>query len=532
MSDADRPDPASRGAAVAASLDDRLPADVLHLLAVLEGAGRDAFVVGGSVRDLLLGREPLDWDLTTDADPRLLGDLFPGSRYENRYGTVTVTRGGTEYEITTYRTERAYDDHRRPTEVAFGATLEEDLARRDFTVNAMAYGRAAADAPAGRAAGDAPAGRNAGRAARRLVDPHGGRGDLDARTIRAVGDADARFGEDALRMLRAVRLASVLGFGIDPATRSAIERHAADLAHLSGTRVGAEVERLLLAPVPSVGLRLLESTGLLAVAIPELAAQRGIPQAKIAGDDLWDHTVRTVDAAATMRPPDPERGARPSGARGPTPPPEGVAAEGADVAVADSEGADAEVAGRRALVARAAALLHDVGKPATFADGRFHRHESVGAPMADAVLGRLAFPRDVRERVTRLVRHHMFSYEPTWSDAAVRRFIRRIGEDLLDDLLDLRSADDVGSGLPAAAPRTTELRRRCREQLDARVPLGRGDLAVDGDDVARALGIAPGPRLGRILDRLTDRVVDDPALNDRTTLLALARAIERNLEGR
>ncbi|MCU0506461.1 MAG: HD domain-containing protein [Chloroflexi bacterium] len=186
----------------------------------------------------------------------------------------------------------------------------------------------------------------------------------------------------------------------------------------------------------------------------------------------------------------------------------------------------------RAIVARVAALLHDVGKPAAFADGRFHHHESVGAHMADAILGRLAFPRDIRERVVRLVRHHMFSYEPTWSDAAVRRFIRRVGGDLLDDLLDLRSADDVGSGLPADGPRTVELRRRCREQLDAKVPLGRGDLAVDGDDVARALGIAPGPRLGRILDRLTDRVVDDPALNERDTLLALARAIGRNLEER
>jgi tRNA nucleotidyltransferase (CCA-adding enzyme) len=470
------------------ALDARLPSAVRDLLGRLEAAGCDAFVVGGSIRDMLLGRDPLDWDLTTDADPDRLGALFPGSRYENRYGTVTVTRGGREYEITTYRTERGYADHRRPAHVAFGATLEEDLARRDFTVNAMAFGRAGAD-PA-----EAP---------RRLVDPHAGRSDLETRTIRAVGDPDARFGEDALRMLRAVRLASTLAFAIEPATRAAIERHAADVAHLSGTRVGAEIERLLLAPIPSVGLRLLAETGLLEVALPELAAQRGVPQAKIPGDDLWDHTVRTVDAAAT-------------------------APETADDA---GDGAP-ETLPRRALVARAAALLHDVGKPATFADGRFHHHDAVGAPVADAVLARLAFPREVRERVTRLVRHHMFSYEPTWSDAAVRRFIRRTGEDLLDDLLDLRSADDVGSGLPADGPRTAELRRRCHEQLEARVPLGRGDLAVDGDDVAGALGIPPGPRLGRILDRLTDRVVDDPALNERDVLLALARAIERNLEDR
>ncbi len=495
MSDAARPAAGSGGSQAPGSpdaLDARLPPDVADLLSSLEAAGCDAFVVGGSIRDMLLERDPLDWDLTTDADPDRLGALFPGSRYENRYGTVTVTRGGREYEITTYRTERGYADHRRPAHVAFGVTLEEDLARRDFTVNAMAFGRGGAD-PAG--------------APRRLVDPHGGRTDLEAGTIRAVGDPDARFGEDALRMLRAVRLASTLAFAIEPATRAAIERHASDVAHLSGTRVGAEIERLLLAPIPSVGLRLLADTGLLEVAIPELAAQRGLPQAKIPGDDLWDHTVRTVDAAA---------------ATGPAIEP-GTPAEPADAA---------EVLRRHALVARASALLHDVGKPATFAEGRFHHHDVVGAPIADAILARLAFPREVRERVTRLVRHHMFSYEPTWSDAAVRRFIRRTGEDLLDDLLDLRSADDVGSGLPADGPRTAGLRRRCHEQLEARVPLGRGDLAVDGDDVAGALGIPPGPRLGRILDRLTDRVVDDPALNERDVLLALARAIERNLEDR
>jgi tRNA nucleotidyltransferase (CCA-adding enzyme) len=493
--------PLAPGAAQTGALDAALPPDVVDLLASLEEAGCDAFVVGGCVRDMLLGRDPLDWDLTTDADPDRLSALFPGSRYENRYGTVTATRGGREYEITTYRTERGYDDHRRPAHVAFGATLDEDLARRDFTVNAMAFGRAAGD-PAG--------------AARRLVDPHGGRADLAAKTIRAVGDPDARFAEDALRMLRALRLASTLGFTIETGTRDAIERHAADLAHLSGTRVGAELERLLLAPVPSVGLRLLAETGLLAVALPELAAQRGIPQAKIVGDDLWDHTVRTVDAAACATA-------------------DAAAADAAAAATAAAAAAtpgEAEEGRRRALLARVAAMMHDVGKPATYADGRFHHHDTVGAPLADAILGRLAFPRETRERVARLVRHHMFSYEPSWSDAAVRRFIRRVGEDLLDDLLDLRSADDMGSGLPADGPRTAELRRRCREQLEARVPLSRADLAVDGDDVVEALGIAPGPRLGRILDRLTDRVVDDPALNDRDVLLALARAIERNLEDR
>ena len=432
-------------------------------------SGHDAYIVGGSVRDDLLGREPGDWDLTTDGTPDELRAIFPEARYENRFGTVAVARDGVEYEITTYRSERGYADHRRPDVVEFAATLGEDLARRDFTVNAMAWGRAA---------------HERGGTVASFVDPFDGRADLAAGVIRAVGDPDARFAEDALRMLRAVRLAASLGMRIEGSTFASIARSAPDAAFLSGERVGAELQRMLVAPVPSVGLRLLDRSGLLAIILPELALQRGIPQAKIAGEDLWDHTARTVDAA-------------PAGA-----------------------------------VPRLAAVLHDIGKPATFADGHFLHHDVVGSRIAGVVLDRLRVPRETRERVVRLVRHHMFSYEPTWSDAAVRRFIRRVGPDLLDDLFDLRSADDVGSGLPADLPRTAEIRRRCGDQLAANVPLGRADLAVDGRDLMMALGLEPGRKLGRILDRLVVRVVDDPAMNERRALLALARAIDRNLEDR
>lgn len=452
-----------------AGLSARIPPAVRELMAVLLRSGHDAYVVGGSVRDDLLGRQPGDWDLTTDATPDELRAIFADARYENRFGTVVVARDGAEHEITTYRSEHGYADHRRPDVVEFAGTLLEDLARRDFTVNAMAWGRAA-DAPTGTVGA--------------LADPFGGRADLAAGVIRAVGDPDARFAEDALRMLRAARLAATLAFRIDASTLEAIVRRAPDVAYLSGERVGGEVQRMLLAPVPSVGLRLLDETGLLAVVLPELAEQRGIPQAKVPGEDLWDHTVRTADAAAA------------------------------------------------GVVPRMAALLHDVGKPATFADGRFLHHEVAGARIAAAILDRLRVPRETRERTVRLVRHHMFSYEPTWSDAAVRRFIRRVGPDLIEDLLDLRSADDVGSGLPADLPRTAEIRQRCRDQLAANVPLRRADLAVDGRDLMAALGIEPGRRLGRILDRLVVRVVDDPGLNTRDALLALARAIDRNLEDR
>ena len=447
-----------------------VPPAVHDLMAELAAAGHDAHVVGGSLRDVVLGREPEDWDLTTDAPPDRMRAIFPDAAYENRFGTVVVPRDGALYEITTYRSESGYADHRRPDVVAFGSTLQDDLARRDFTMNAMAWGRSATAAREG--------------VDPELVDPFGGLADLRARIVRAVGDPDARFGEDALRMPRAIRFSAVLGFTIEPATLAAMADRAADVRHLSGERVGAEMGRILVAPLPSVGLRLADSIGLLEPILPELASQHGVPQSKIDGEDLWDHSLRAADAV------------------------------------------------RSDLALRYAALLHDVGKPAVMADGRFIHHDVVGARIADAILDRLRVERVVRERVVRLVRHHMFSYETSWSDAAIRRFLRRVGVDLVDDLIALRVADDVGSGLPPDGPRTADLRRRCDEQRAARAPLGRGDLAIDGADLIAELGLEPGPLIGRILDRLTNKVVDDPRLNERRGLLATARAIVRSTEDR
>jgi putative nucleotidyltransferase with HDIG domain len=435
------------------------PSAVGRILARLAEAGHAAYVVGGSVRDALLDRPARDWDLASDALPERVVELFPGAVYENAFGTVAVRDGDEVVEITTFRVDHEYADFRRPHRVEFGTDVATDLARRDFTINAMAWG-----GPAG-----------AGRA---LVDPAGGLEDCAARLIRAVGDPTVRFREDALRMIRAVRLATELGFTIEPATLAAIRDQAALAGHLSGERVAAELDRLLAAPRPSAGLRLLADTGLLAVTTPELDAQRGVGQAKIAGDDLWDHTVRAVDAAPADRP-----------------------------------------------VVRWAALLHDIGKPATAADGRFIGHESVGAEMASDLLRRLRIPRATTERVTELVGEHMWNYEPAWSDAAVRRLIRRVGPEAIDELLALRAADNVGSGLAADAGHLDEIRSRVEAQLAAAVALHRGDLAVDGDDLIAELDVAPGPRLGRILEELTERVIADPGLNERPTLLLLAQSL-------
>ncbi|HVA84831.1 MAG TPA: HD domain-containing protein [Candidatus Saccharimonadales bacterium] len=450
-----------------------LPPAASEILETLWRAGHDAFVVGGSLRDRFIGREPQDWDFTTDAMPERVQAVFPGAVYENRFGTVVIRRDGVEYAITTYRSDHEYADHRRPHRVEFGDSLEVDLARRDFTVNAMAWGRRRSSAATG------TAGRLPLRSEFELVDPFGGRTDVRARVLRAVGEPASRFEEDALRMIRAVRLAAALDFAIEPATLAAIREKGPLAAYLSGERIAAELERLLRAPRPSVGLRLMEETGLLAVISPELAAQRGIAQNKIEGEDLWDHTLRSVDA-----------------------PP------------ADRE------------TVRLAALLHDIGKPATASpDGHFPDHETVGAEQAAALLARLHFPRSRQEQVTHLIRQHMFTYEPAWSDAAVRRFIGRVGIRALDDLFELRAADNIGSGLPPNAGRLDELRQRVRQQLDARVALTLADLAVNGTDLLSELGIVPGPEVGRILDSLLEQVIADSSLNDRWTLLTLARSM-------
>jgi tRNA nucleotidyltransferase (CCA-adding enzyme) len=440
-----------------------IPAPVDELLRRLWDAGHAAYVVGGSLRDALLGRQPADWDLATSARPDDLLAIFPGSVYENQFGTVAVRRDDELFEITTFRSDHDYADFRRPHRVEFGDSVELDLGRRDFTVNAMAWGRDV------RAGGEAEAG---------LVDPFGGAADVERHLLRAVGEPRTRFEEDALRMVRAVRLAATLEFAVEPATLAAIGERSELVAHLSGERLGAELTKLLAAPRPSVGLRLMADTAILVQVSPELAAQRGIAQNKVRGEDLWDHTVRTVDAAPPSRP-----------------------------------------------IVRLAALVHDIGKPATAADGHFYGHEREGADLARTFLERLRYPKPVVERVVTLVRQHMFAYQPSWTDAALRRFIAKVGRETLDDLFALRAADNVGSGVAPDGSGLGELRRRVAEQLAADVALERGDLAVNGDDLMAELGLQRGPAIGRILDQLLERVVAEPSLNDRPTLLLVARGL-------
>jgi tRNA nucleotidyltransferase (CCA-adding enzyme) len=422
----------------------------------LTAAGFEAALVGGCVRDLLAGAQPLDWDIATSARPEETASLFAGAVWQNRFGTVTVG----EIEVTTYRSESGYVDRRRPDSVAWGRSLEDDLSRRDFTINAMAW--VAVDLA-----------RRRGR----LVDPFGGRTDLRDRVLRAVGDPQLRLREDALRLLRAVRFATRFGMIIDPATEAAIRQMAASIATLSGERIRDELLRFLSSPAapPSRAFLLMEDLRLLDVVLPELAALRGIPQGKALPGDALDHSLRTADALPSSD-----------------------------------------------TVLRLAGLLHDIGKATTLADGHFIGHETVGADLARRLTRRLRLGNDAVERVSHLIREHMFAYTADWTDAAVRRFIHRVGRDHLADLFALRRADNAASG--ASEPSSgglAELEGRIAREL-AQSPLEARQMAIDGDDLIRALGLPPGPVVGRLLNDLFAAITDDPTRNRREELLALA----------
>lgn len=436
-----------------------LPGQVVLVLSTLADAGHEVALVGGCVRDPLLGLAHAgDWDAATAARPEQVASLFPGATWENRFGTVTVN-GEPAVEVTSYRAEDGYGDRRRPDDVRFGVSLTDDLARRDFTVNAMAW---------------LPTDLRSG--AGRVVDPFGGRADLEARLLRTVGDPGRRFAEDALRLLRAARFAGRFEMTIDPDTEAAIVDLAPTLRTVSQERVRDELMRILrLDPRPSRALLLLERLGLLPIILPELAALRGIPQSKAVPGDALDHSLAAVDAAP--------------------------------------------------VEARLAALVHDIGKATTEEGGHFIGHDTVGAELATKLLGRLRVPGPQATRVAGVVRHHMYAYDSSWTDAAVRRFIARTADIDRELLFALRKADDAASGAGRGAEeRQAELEARVAEQLQRQPTLlVNRRLAITGHDLQRELGMPPGPEIGALLERLTEAVLDDPSLNEPARLLELAR---------
>jgi poly(A) polymerase/tRNA nucleotidyltransferase (CCA-adding enzyme) len=439
----------------------RIPAPVRELGEIFRNGGYECHLVGGAVRDLILGRPLTDFDIATNALPEQVSRLFRRVIPTGiKHGTVTVLFKDERFEVTTYRADGTYTDGRRPDSVTFSSTIDGDLARRDFTINGIACDLASG----------------------RVLDPHGGREDLKRRVIRAIGDPDERFHEDGLRPVRACRFAAQLGFTMEAATKAAIPRAIEKVRLVSPERVRDELVRIVQSANVVAGFQLLSETGLLAAIVPELEQGRGVEQRERHCFDVFVHSLHTCAAA------DPTD-----------------------------------------LGLRLAALLHDVGKPATLTLGengepRFHDHERVSAEMSREILRRLRLPGALVERVCHLVRHHMFNYGPDWKDSAVRRLVARVGREQIRDLLRLRRADQIGRcNRDEPMESLLELDRRIDRLLAADSALTLSDLAVDGTVLMRELALPRGPVVGVLLSRLLEAVIEDPAQNERSRLLEIAR---------
>lgn len=454
----------------------KIPVPLKKMNAIFRDNGFEAHLVGGAVRDMIRGKEASDWDLATNAPPQQVAKIFRRVIPTGiAHGTVTVLFQGHSVEVTTYRTEADYSDGRHPDAVNYAATIQEDLSRRDFTMNAMA---ASLDDGS-------------------IVDPFGGRDDIQNKIIRTVGNPLERFGEDGLRPVRAIRFATQLGFTIDESTMAAIPASIEKTATISLERFRDEFIKILKSPEPSVGLELLEKTGLLQLFIPELAACKDVEQADCRGFHQFDvlhHLFYACDGAPQHK-----------------------------------------------ELVRLAALLHDIGKPrakkaGSLPDGRptitFYNHEKYSEEISQKLMTRLKFSKAETATVCHLVKNHMFHYESNWSDAAVRRFLFRVTPEALEDLFDLRVADVYGM---TRTPPTLkegpwsgnllELKERIQQISSQSQVLGLKDLAVNGKDLMAA-GIPAGRQLGQILNQLLETVLDDPSQNNREQLLTIAQKLQ------
>jgi len=443
--------------------------------ALFDARGREVCLVGGAVRDMLRGKKAQDWDLATDAPPEEVMDIFRNAKTRGKviptgikHGTVTVIYKGHNMEVTTYRTEAGYSDGRRPDKVMYALNIEEDLSRRDFTMNAVAL--------------RLPNGKK--------IDPFGGEKDIKAGIIRCVGDPAARFAEDGLRPLRAVRFAAQLSGKLDPQTLSAIPGALETCAKVSAERVRDEIEKIILSEKPSRAFLLMEQTGLLKLFLSELAVCRGIDQKGFHRFDVLEHSLLACDYAAEKQ---------------------------------------------YQLEVRIAALLHDIGKVPTRKSDEsgiwtFYQHEVESEKMARAILVRLRWPNALIDSVCHLIKEHMFHYTDDWSDAAVRRFIARVGGENLTMVYRLRRADAyataaVEPGIGFLLP----LGDRVEKILEEKQAFSLKDLAINGNDLIN-IGIPPGKSIGIILGELLETVLDDPAQNSRETLLAIADRIRERRE--
>ncbi|MAF59308.1 MAG: CCA tRNA nucleotidyltransferase [Candidatus Pacebacteria bacterium] len=437
----------------------KIPDEVRSVSDTIESAGFETYLVGGCVRDLLLGRPPKDWDFTTNAKPEDIQGLFEDTFYENEFGTVGIVNKETPeesvqvIEVTPYRLESTYSNARHPDKVEFSDSLEDDLKRRDFTINAIAYSIKNGE----------------------ITDPHKGGEDIKRKSIVAVGDAEERFFEDALRMLRAVRLSAELTFTIDPDTAEAITKHVDGLSKISKERIRDEIIRTIMTSSPIEAFFLMQKLGMLPFVAPDLERGIGIEQNQAHKFDVFEHLLRTMQ-------------------------------HGAD------KGWSFDI--------RIAGLYHDISKPETRRwseekkDWTFHGHEVVGARVAKKAFEDLKLPKKQIDKLVKLVRWHMFFSDPDQVTlSAVRRMIRNVGEENIWDLLNLRICDRIGSGRPKEQPfRFRKYKSMVEEAL--RDPIAVGMLKITGNRIMEITKEKPGKRIGWVLHALLEEVLDDPKLNN------------------
>ncbi|MDC7231797.1 MAG: HD domain-containing protein [Spirochaetales bacterium] len=443
----------------------KVPKDVIKIASVIRDAGFRSYLVGGAVRDQLLGLPAKDYDLCTDALPEdIIGMFRKVIPTGIKHGTVTVLMNKVPYEITTFRIDGKYSDGRRPDQISFTDDLTEDLKRRDFTINSIAYD--VLD--------------------KTLHDPNNGADDLNKGIIRAIGVPEERFREDGLRSIRACRFASQLNFSIDEETIKGIRTCLFNIKDLSRERIYEELVKIMKTASPSKSFHLFQDTGILSLILPELSLCAGVRQKGNHDYDVFEHLLNSCDAA-------------PAGN----------------------------------MVIRFAALFHDLGKPAVKkydenGIATFHHHEMESVRIASDIMERYRFPKNKSNRILHIIGHHMFHYTPEWTDAAVRRFIQRVGLEYLEDQYLLREADIQGMSagtVPADYYGLRDLKLRVESVLQESNTFTVKDLAVNGRDIMNHTSVKGGPNIGTILNELLETVLDDPSQNNREQLLEIASRI-------
>lgn len=449
----------------------QLPKFVLEILKKFEKAEFEIYVIGGAVRDLLMKKDSDDWDFTTNATPEEILKIFPDGFYDNTFGTVGISHESSPnpFEITTFRHESGYSDQRRPDKVTWGKTLEEDLKRRDFTINAIALKR-----------------KKDKKDQYELIDPYKGQKDLDKKLIRAVGEPSERFSEDALRMMRAVRIAAELNFSIEEETLEAIKTNAALINKIAKERVKDELIKILASPTPYEGMMIFREVGLLQEIIPELEKTFGIEQKSPGRHHIHDVGTHSFLSLKNCKSTDP--------------------------------------------IVRFATLIHDIGKPQTYKKMEngtitFYNHEVVGTKIAKRIAERLKLSKKQSEKLITLVRYHQFTVDERQTDKAIRRFIRKVGKEYIKDMLDLRVGDRLGGGARETSWRLEEFKKRLIEVQ--KQPFTIHDLKISGNDVMKELSLKPGPKVGEILEKLFKEVENKKISNEKKALRAGLKNINK-----